>query len=46
MTVFRYETGIIMIRWDWLGRAVAVFKTVAGRLSRPGWVRLPCTPAR
>src|SRR2546426_5547503 len=24
---------------------LAVFKTVAGRCTRPGWVRLPCTPA-
>ncbi len=31
VTVFRYETGTTMTRWDWLGRAVAIFKTVAGR---------------
>jgi hypothetical protein len=31
VTVFEYETGTTMTLWDWLGRAVAIFETVAGR---------------
>ena len=33
MTVSRYETGTTMTPWDWLGRAVAVFKNRCGAVA-------------